>query len=445
MKFMSLFKKELREMLTPQTIIVLVMIYVGMFMLGNVMGKQIDKIVEESSEIVLCDNDDTSFTKSMIEAMKKPDANTTNTVKLVKLESDDYPAELDRLGEKYIVIIPKGFTEQVESGKTTEYIYVSRMTSLSTLGNVSAGSETAKNLIQASVVSTLYSKKMIEGKLTSDEITQLNKPVDLKEITVVQNNTANIGASTVAQMKTMENMFLPIIVFLLIMYSSQMVLNAVSTEKIDKTIETLLSAPVSRLSVLSSKMLAAGVVAALYAIVMMFGMQNVVTKMQTGGDTAAYKDAVEQLGLTLSGGQFILVGLQMFVSILIALSISLVLGVLAKDAKSGQSLLLPIQLLSIVPYMLSMFMDIKTLSPAIKYIIYAIPFTHTFMANENIMFGNTTLYWGGLAYQLALLAICMTFAIRVFTSDKIFTMTLGGGKRSSGGLFGKKKEQHEDQ
>ena len=35
-----------------------------------------------------------------------------------------------------------------------------------------------------------------------------------------------------------------------------------------------------------------------------------------------------------------------------------------------------------------------------------------------------------------LLVICMTFAIKVFTSDKIFTMTLGGGTRR----FGKKKE-----
>ena len=444
MKFMSLFKKELREMLTPQTLLVLVMIYFGMFMLGKVMGQQINKIVEESNDIVLCDQDDTNFTQMMIEAMKKPDTDTTNNVKLVKLESDDYPAELDRLGEKNIVILPKGFTEQVESGKTAEYIFVSRMTSLSTLGNVSSGSETAKSLINTSVISTLYGRKLTEGKLTTDEIVQLSKPVDLKEVTVVQNNTADIGAQNVAQMKTMENMFLPIIVFLLIMYSSQMVLNAVSTEKIDKTLETLLSAPVSRLSVLSSKMLAAGVVAAMYAIVMMFGMQNVLNNMQTGGDTAAYKDAIEQLGLTLSGGQFILVGLQMFVSILIALSISLVLGVLAKDAKSGQALLLPIQLLSMVPYMLSMFMDIKELSPVVKYIIYAIPFTHTFMANENIMFGNTGLYWGGLAYQLALLAICMTFAIRVFTSDKIFTMTLGNKKSSSGGLFGKKTQQHED-
>ncbi len=444
MKFMSLFKKELREMLTPQTLMVLVLIYFGMFMLGNVMGQQIDRIVEESSEIVLCDQDNTNFTQMMIEAMKKPNANTTNDVKLVTLESDDYPSELDRLDQKNIVVIPKGFTEQVESGKTAEYIYVSRMTSLSTLGNVSSGSENAKSLINASVISTLYGRKLTEGKLTQEEITQLNKPVELKEITVVQKNSSDISAQTVVSMKTMENMFLPIIVFLLIMYSSQMVLNAVSTEKIDKTLETLLSAPVSRLSVLSSKMLAAGVVAALYAVVMMFGMQNLVGKMQAGGDLSANKEAIEQLGLTLSGGQYILVGLQMFVSILIALSISLVLGVLAKDAKSGQSLLLPIQLLSMVPYMLSMFMDIKTLSPIIRYIIYAIPFTHTFMANENIMFGNTGLYWGGLAYQLILLAICMSFAIRVFTSDKIFTMTLGTKKKSKGGLFGKKEPQPEE-
>lgn len=444
MKFMSLFKKELREMLTPQTLMVLVLIYFGMFMLGNVMGQQIDRIVEESSEIVLCDQDNTNFTQMMIEAMKKPNANTTNDVKLVTLESDDYPSELDRLDQKNIVVIPKGFTEQVESGKTAEYIYVSRMTSLSTLGNVSSGSENAKSLINASVISTLYGRKLTEGKLTQEEIIQLNKPVELKEITVVQKNSSDISAQTVVNMKTMENMFLPIIVFLLIMYSSQMVLNAVSTEKIDKTLETLLSAPVSRLSVLSSKMLAAGVVAALYAVVMMFGMQNLVGKMQAGGDLSANKEAIEQLGLTLSGGQYILVGLQMFVSILIALSISLVLGVLAKDAKSGQSLLLPIQLLSMVPYMLSMFMDIKTLSPIIRYIIYAIPFTHTFMANENIMFGNTGLYWGGLAYQLILLAICMSFAIRVFTSDKIFTMTLGTKKKSKGGLFGKKEPQPEE-
>lgn len=445
MKFLNLLKKELREMVTPTTILIMVMIYVGMMMLGNVMNTEIEKTVEEGSKIVICDQDNTNFTQAVIELMKKPSDDTENDVKLVTLQSEDYAKELDRLDEKSIVIIPKGFTEQVEGGKTAEYIFVSRLTSLSTMSNISTGSDMAGAIIKTAVVSALYADKVTKGQLTTDEILQLEAPVDIQEKTVVSDKTADIPSSVVVSLKSMENMFLPIIVFLLIMYSSQMLLNAVSTEKIDKTLETLLSAPVSRMAVLSSKMLAAGIVAAMYAIVMMLGMNNMMGSLPMG-DSDMYKESIEALGLTISGAQYILVGLQMFVSILIALSISLVLGVLAKDAKSGQSLLLPIQLMSMVPYIFSLTMDIKTLSPVVRYIVYAIPFTHTFMSIENIMFKNYTLYWGGLIYQLVLLAICMTFAIRVFTSDKIFTMTLGGGKKRSGGLFGKKKEEvHEDE
>ena len=171
---------------------------------------------------------------------------------------------------------------------------------------------------------------------------------------------------------------------------------------------------------------------------MMFGMKNLTGALPTGNGED-YEASLKALGLTISGTDYILIGIQMFVSILIALAIALVLGVLAKDAKSGQSLLLPIQLMSMVPYMLSMFMDIRTLDPLpIRYLIYAIPFTHTFMSSENIMFGHWGIYWGGLAYQLVLLVVCMSFAIHVFTSDKIFTLSLGNGKKKKGGLFGKK-------
>ena len=76
---------------------------------------------------------------------------------------------------------------------------------------------------------------------------------------------------------------------------------------------------------------------------------------------------------------------------------------------------MPILFTAMIPYILSMMIDIKTLSPVIKYIVYAIPFTHTFMASENVMFGNMSLYWGGFAYQILILAVSMTFAIKVFT------------------------------
>ena len=93
-------------------------------------------------------------------------------------------------------------------------------------------------------------------------------------------------------------------------------------------------------------------------------------------------------------------------------------------------MLLPITFSAMIPYLLAMVVDIRTLSPVIKYIVYAIPFTHTFMASENVMFGNYSLYAGGLIYQIVLLVVCMTVALKIFMSDKIFTMSIGGKQRT---------------
>lgn len=441
MRFLNLLRKELREMLTPQTIITLVIMVALLSAAGEAMSGAMEDVKEESSKITVCDQDDTEFTRSVIDLMKNPADGVENDVTIVTLESDDYTKELDRLDKKSIVIIPKGFTEQVDKGEQAETKFVSKMTSLSTMSNISTGSDTALSLIEAAVKSALYTDKVSRGQLTDAEVAQIESPVKISETTVVGKKSADISAMILYSMCQMQGMFVPIIVFLLIMYSSQMILNAVSTEKLDKTLETLLSAPVSRLAVLSSKMLSAAIVAALYAVVFMFGMDNMMSGLEIG-DTSEYAGIAADLGLTLSAGQYVLVGLQMFTTILIALSISLVLGALAKDAKSGQTLILPIMLTAMVPYMLSLFLDIKTLSPVFRYIVYAIPFTHTFMASENVMFGNMTVFWGGLVYQLIILIVCMTFAIRVFTSDKIFTMSLSFGekknKTAKKGLFAKK-------
>lgn len=441
MRFFNLLKKELREMLTVQTIMTLVIMVLVLMLSGNAMTGAMEDSQKESSKIIICDQDNTEFTKSVIALMKNPADGIENDVTIVELESDDYAAELKRLDKKSIVIIPEGFTAQVDEGKQAETKFISQMTSLSTMSNVSSGSDMALSLIEAAVKSALYTDKVSKGQLTEAEVAQLDAPVSIAETTVVGDKSADISSMIVYSMCQMQGQFVPIIVFLLIMYSSQMILNAVSTEKLDKTLETLLSAPVSRLSVLSSKMLASAIVAALYAVVFMFGMNDMMSGMMTG-DTSQYKGVVESLGLSLSPWQYVLVGLQMFTTILIALSVSLVLGALAKDAKSGQALIMPIMITAMIPYLLSLVLDIKTISPVLRYVVYAIPFTHTFMASENIMFGNMGVYWGGLLYQIVILVICMSFAIRVFTSDKIFTMTLSFGEKKKRsvkkGLFAKR-------
>ena len=155
----------------------------------------------------------------------------------------------------------------------------------------------------------------------------------------------------------------------------------------------------------------------------------------SGLDADKFEKSLRNLGLSLSLGQYVLIGIQMFLSILIALSVALILGVLAKDAKSAQTLLMPINFSAMVPYFLSLMTDIGSLPMALRAIVYVIPFSHTFTATENVMFSNTAVYIGGLIYQLIFLAVCMKIALSIFMSDKIFTMSLGGKKE------GKKKNK----
>lgn len=441
MKFYSLFRKELKEMLSMQTIITMIVTVVVLVMAGQAMSGAISDSAEKASDLTICDLDKTEFTESVLNSLKATAKAGDGKITVVDIKSDDYAAELKRLDQDSVVIIPKGFTEQVKQHKKADVGYVQRMTSLATtMSNINTGSDTALAVIQQAVKSTIYQDKLSSGAMTEDEMNQLEDPVELSETTVVGDKADKVSSSIVMSFCSAQSMVVPIIMFVLIMFSAQMIFSAISTEKIDKTLETLLSAPVSRLSVLASKMLAAGVVAALQAVVYMFGMSKMTGGLTEGmGDTSAYESAMENLGLTMSVGQYALVGIQMFVSILISLSLSMVLGALAKDAKSAQTMLLPITFSAMIPYILAMVVDIRTLSPVIKYIVYAIPFTHTFMASENVMFGNYSLYAGGLIYQIVLLVVCMTVALKIFMSDKIFTMSIGGKQRTRKSFAFKKK------
>lgn len=438
MKFYSLFRKELKEMLSLQTIITMIVTVVVLVMAGQAMSGAISDSAEKASDLTICDLDKTEFTEGVLNSLKATAKAGDGKITVVDIKSDDYAAELKRLDQDSVVIIPKGFTEQVKQHKKADVGYVQRMTSLATMSNINTGSDTALAVIQQAVKSTIYQDKLSSGAMTEEEMNQLEDPVLLSETTVVGDKADKVSSSIVMSLCSAQSMVVPIIMFFLIMFSAQMILSAISTEKIDKTLETLLSAPVSRLSVLASKMLAAGVVAALQAVVYMFGMSKM-GLTEGMGDTSAYESAMENLGLTMSVGQYALVGIQMFVSILISLSLSMVLGALAKDAKSAQTMLLPITFSAMIPYILAMVVDIRTLSPVIKYIVYAIPFTHTFMASENVMFGNYSLYAGGLIYQIVLLVVCMTVALKIFMSDKIFTMSIGGKQRTRKSFAFKKK------
>ena len=450
MKFINLFKKELSELINKQMIISLIATMAIFMILGSVMTESISDISEETKSVTIniSDRDKTEFTGNLMKSLEELNSETTElTIKTFETEGDDYAAILSENDIENIVIIPEGFTAALDKTEQPELIAVSRMKSAATLSNLNVDNSSAIALIEQSISDTIAN----DTGMSDSQYKLMNNPVIITENTVIDDKSAVISTNSIISKISMQNMILPIIVFVLIMLTSQMLMSAISNEKLDKTLETLLSAPVSRLSVLGAKMLAAAVVALLNAVAYMIGFSKFVSgasdTLSEEAESLANKGltvdaALEQLGLSLGFTDYLLVGLQLFFTIMICLSISLILGALINDSKNAQNMLMPIMMMAMVPYMISMLTDINALPTVIRLLVYAIPFTHTFSAIPNLMFGNTSLFFIGLGYQIIIFAVCIFFALRLFMSDKIFTISLNFGQKSR---YKKKRKNSEEE
>ena len=82
------------------------------------------------------------------------------------------------------------------------------------------------------------------------------------------------SANMVAGLISQQSLLIPVVLMMIVIYSSQMVISAVAMEKQNKTLETLLTVPIKRTSIITAKMLAAGLVGLISAGVYMFGFKG---------------------------------------------------------------------------------------------------------------------------------------------------------------------------
>lgn len=458
MKFGNLLKKELGELITKQAIISMVFVLVLFVFMGQIMGHSMEEGLDTST-LNICIKDDSDFTKNVIERIK---ADKTTELNIVDIQSDNYYDELERLDLKYVVIIPEGYGDTiVNEKKPGQLIFASK---------VSLGFSAAMSSISSSdAVSTIVDHSADEAMesiygLTAEDVALITSPANTVEFSAANGKSVEISAAAVSSIVMMESMIAPFAIFFLLLLASQMIMTAISTEKIDKTLETLLSTPVSRMTVLTAKMVAAIISALLNAVFMIVGFGIYMVSIMGGAmsgatngaanisdiagmtsvpdagaltDVLSTADAISQLGFSLSGVDILLFGLQLFLTLAIGLSISLILGATATDVKSVQTLVMPIMIAVMIPFFVTMFMDFGTMPTTAKVIMFLIPFTHSYIALTNLMSGDMIMYWGGLAYQIVFFAVCMFLAVRMFTSDKLFTMSFSSENKTNKKLLKK--------
>jgi len=426
-KFIVLIKKEVIELLTPQMLVPLVVVVIVFVFIGKVIGSEVSKTkAPQAIEILDMDNSPTS--QAVIAIIKKTNFNPNV---FLSGSSENIVASAKNKNEQVAVVIPKGFEAGVNSLQPQKVEVYTIMKNFSVLA--AANSQILKAALAA--INDGLSNQLLAKSLPKINPAAIKQPVLENDFVVVGDKQANVSPAAVSGFILSQTTLIPIILFLVIVFASQLIATSIASEKENKTLETLLSSPVSRKAVVASKLVAAGLVALLTATVYLFGMRYYLTGI-TGGaiggssaTDAATQAAIAKLGLTFSTPDYLLLGLSLFFGILAALAIAIILGSFAEDAKAAQGVVAPLMVLVLVPYIFTMFLDISSLSLGMKILIWLIPFFHPFMAAPNILLGQTASVWYGILYLALFFVVFVFIAARIFSSEKIFTMKLSFRKR----------------
>jgi ABC-2 type transport system permease protein len=406
----SIIKKEIRELLTPAT--VLPMVFVALIF-GS-MGSAIEGIQEEAQEppVIGVINEGTGNLSMIAAAILNENAEVIFNSSTV----EDKQVGLETVKEQEgvaLILIPHNFTESIhnETPGTIEVYWVMRGAGI--LDTISSG--VVEQLI--ATINHNISRTLIQQNTTAN-VTIALTPTQRIETTYFKNRELHgLSPGMITGLLAQQSMLIPIVMMMIIIMAGGMVISSMALEKENKTLETLLTLPVKRTSIVTGKIVASAIIGLLLAVIYMIGMSYYFRGFSmgaVGGSLATY-------GLALTSQDFLIVGLSLFITLIAALSLCMLLGTFAKNYKSAQTLTFPVTMLALIPMFITMFADFDTLPLGVKALLFAIPFSHPMMAPRALLFNDYLLVLGGLLYVSVFAVVTISIVVWVFKTDRLLT------------------------
>ena len=419
-KFLNLLFKEVKELITVQLFVSLLFTIFLFYFIGQ-MAKTEMKKAGRTQKIAVLNLDDSAFSNQLVSNLK-----TANfEPEMIQGADKDQAIEETKESEaNLLLVIPRGFGDSIETQDIKEIETYSFLRTFSIVG--SRSSVIINAVIKA--MNEYLSSDFLRKRIPDIPPENLKTPIKSKDYVIVRDRMAEGKAEAVAGFVSSQSIFIPIILMMIIIYASQMVISAIAMEKQNKTLETLLTVPISRTSIVTAKMLASGLVglisAAIYMVGFRYYMGGFMGDISEAAEASGITGVIQQLGLTMNTKGFLILGISLFFAILVALAMATILGVLAEDYRSAQSLIMPMIFLVMIPYFMSFFADPKNLSLPAKILLYAIPFSHPFLTSQNLMLENYSAVFLGILYMFAVFVILIIIAARIFSTDRVLTMKL---------------------
>jgi len=398
----AIVSKEVKELVRdPRILLGMIIVPVIMFpIMGAVMRSVFTQVQEGIKQVTVgvADFDHGNWSQTLIENLKGLSAD------VIPINEANSEIEAIQQMQTYnltdLIVIPNGFSQNITEGRKAQLKIYSVYKGSGMVE--SARSEAVSSLIER--IKRLWSPD----------------PFIVSENSVVKGQPVPIPPSMLFNLAMSQYIVTPIAIMIIIVMAMQLAATSVASEKEEKTLETLLSLPINRFTILMGKLFGSIIVALIGAVAYLIGFTYYMGSIFTLIPTEIGVDLAE-LGLTPTPLGYVLMGISLFVSLLSALALAVVISAFTEDVRSAQAIVGYIYPLIFIPMFLLMYLDVSSLSLPLQILIFAIPYSHPILAARAAITGDYTIAIGGIIYVSIFTVAILYVAARFFATEKVLT------------------------
>lgn len=408
----NLVVKEIREMLTISTMATIVIVTIIFAAMGGLVN--LTKGETTKKPVIALLNMETSqapLAKAAISALRESCEvlyeGVDDKVALAYLRAHPRGVAL--------VEIPEKFDQQLKAGQQVKIGVTWLMRGAGTLDTLSSAVMERHFATMERVIARELVRWHVPT-LSEQAAAHLVQPIERVENTFFKEKLIPmLSPARIAQVLAAQSITIPIVMMMILMLGGSVVVSSMGLEKENKTLETLLTLPVDRKTLVLGKLLGSAVVGLVMAAVFAVGFRYYLHNFEVP------TESLVALGLDLGPGDYLLVVVSLFAALLFGLAFSLLLGVLAKDYKSAQMLTYALLVLALFPMMVVMLKDFDTVPKILQVVLFVIPFSHPMMAMRQLALENTAFVVWGIVYSFVAFAMLTAGVVRVFRSEMLVT------------------------
>lgn len=419
---LPLIEKEIKDLLRdPRIYIGLLAPILTMPILGlvisTVMQSSIETISREGIKVAVIDLDRTSTSREFMGFIRSLGLNVSE---FPPLEIEDAIKELKGSDTRILIVLPNGFESNITSFRKAQVnvFFIVKSTGLTSIGIFSV----VENVLNA------YSKALVESFISSKS-PEVNpedvlNPLTTVSYTVVKDRVLKVSPGVLFNQFFMSSgIMVPIVLMLVSTSVAQIAATATAVENEEKTLETLLTLPIGRYSILMGKLIGSAVVAMLGTIIFIVGL---IVYFQSIFSLPIVAEEGLTISLELPTASFesyVMLFISLLIAIFFATSLGVIIGALSSDVRISGSLVGFVQIPIMVPMFMVIYGDVRSLPLALQIFIYALPPSYPMLIAQSMFFTELPFeVLLGIPYSAAFTVFLVYLTSKLLVPEKLLSL-----------------------